>query len=149
MAADALYLYLAGAGRHRPRTVIVTRGSPLPSRKRALAPLSKVRFGCGRDLVIVEPEIILIILCTDEFLHRCVVAFAVSHHAAPWHVERARIVGLERDFDRSLVRLHLPPLDHMKLGRVRRAVVVYKAEGVFDEPDRVDDQRVAILVMSD
>src|SRR5665213_942457 len=109
----------------------------------------KIGFGGGGDLVIVQSEIVLIVLGTDKFFDGRVIGLAIAHFAAPGHVECAGVLHLERHLDGFFIAAHLPAFDDMKLSGMGGAVIIDEAEGMFEKPDRIDDERVAIFVMPD
>jgi len=63
----------------------------------------------------------------------------------PGHVESARIFHVDRNLQCLPAFSQLEALDDMQLGRVRRAVIV--DVGIVRKADRVDDQRIAALVV--
>ena len=72
---------------------------------------------------------------------------AIGLPRRPRHVERTRIFDADRHLQRLSAFGHLESLDHVKLRRVRRAVVI--DVGVVGKTDRIDDQGIAAFVVSD
>src|SRR5579864_8277157 len=93
---------------------------------------------------------IAVVLGAHHFVERYLprpVIDAVTLDRVPRHGEGAGVLDPDFDFERPAAVREPESLDDMQLRRVRRAVIVDK--GPVVEPDRVNDQRVAILVMAD
>src|SRR5580704_3764284 len=110
---------------------------------------SKVRRGRDRHRVFLKLEGLLvaqIVLSAGPFRYGAAGLLQVDH-ACPGCLERTRIIHSESGFEPVSAIRDLPSFHNVQVLGVRR-VIVYEAQGMFDEPDSVDDE-LAVLVMAD
>src|SRR5215470_13413553 len=100
-----------------------------------------------RQRIEVEIEVIEIPLDARGFTHRADFHASVSLHGRPRYGESPRIFDGYSHVDPRFGVYELVSLNHMELVGVRRPVIV--DERLCGESDRVDNKRVAVLVMAD
>src|ERR1700730_8734686 len=108
---------------------------------------SEIRLVRLRDRVDVVAEKLGIVLGANRLAHRASFYTPVALHGIPRHRERSRILDVHVHFQRLSAFDDAEAFDDMQLFGVWRPERVDEGSGV--EPDRIDDERVAILVMAD
>jgi len=107
---------------------------------------SKVRLARGGDRLDVVVEELRVVLGANLLVQRAAVGAAILLPRVPRHGEGARVLDMDVDRDRFSAFGEAEALDHVQLLGVRRAERI--DIGLVVEPDGVNHQRVAVLVMA-
>src|SRR5947207_118213 len=101
---------------------------------------SEIRLVRHWDLIVEQIAVAL----RADLLDKLALHTPETSHSRPGLVVGVRILDPEDHFHGLAIVDHPPALDRMQLLGVRRAIVVDESLGV--QPDRVDDERIAIVV---
>ena len=112
---------------------------------------ARTLVGCGRAFdghrLEIVVKMVVVVFGADNFAQRAAVDAPVTLDRVPRRGECARVFDSDIDFDPFSTIDDAKALDDMQLLGVGRAERVYEGPGV--EPDRVDDEGIAILIMPD
>src|SRR5579872_1592545 len=110
-------------------------------------PALKIRLVRVGDRIDIEAEEILVVLGAHHLDHRAALDAAVALDRVPRRRERARILHMRVDLDALAAVDDAEALGHVKLLGMRGAEGIDERARV--EPDGIDHEGVAVLVMPD
>src|SRR5215471_262054 len=119
--------------------------STATKRRRNVGLEIRPRSGWNRFGVLAEQAVI--VLGADIFDQWALLRAAIVLQPRPWRRKRARVLDIRTCFQGLAVIDNAITLDHMQHLGVWRAELV--DEGSRVQTDRIDDERIAILVMAD